>query len=179
METVANILFDINNNDWNAIENKLKNFTSGKFEIKKNVISNTSGIIGLWYIPKYLTDEELINIKKQLAYEIKFNPLNKNNLKSRRVAHYGYNYSYNRSGLTKASSIPEYLLSLVDPNRINKLLKTSLINKQFEQLIINEYKPGQQIAYHTDHCEQFGPIIACLTVGQPIPIKFKKIKKKK
>ena len=173
METVISILFDLKNNNWNIIENKLK-----KNEIAKShqiiAVPNTSDIIGLWYIPNYLTTEELELIKKKLANEIIFDPLSKGNLKSRHVAHYGYNYSYNRTGLTKASPIPDYLLTLVEPKRINDILKTKLFNKEFEQLIINEYKPGQQIAYHIDHQKQFGSVIACLTIGQSVPIKFKK-----
>ncbi len=45
---------------------------------------------------------------------------------------------------------------------------------KMNQIIINEYKPGQQIAYHTDHIKLFGPVIACITIGQSIPIYFRK-----
>lgn len=69
--------------------------------------------------------------------------------------------------------IPDYLANLVSANRINKTIGSDLITNSFEQLIINEYLPGQQIAYHIDHVTQFGPIVACITVGQAVPIKLK------
>lgn len=170
MDTVASILFDLQNNDWNAAEIKLRNF--GLEKPKKTISSNVENISGLWYIPNYLTEKEINSFKKKIDTEINFSHLG--NTKSRRVAHFGYNYSYDQTGLTKASPIPDYLLTLVDPNKINDVLGINLIDKPFQQLIINEYKPGQQIAYHTDHPTQFGSVIACITIGQSVPIKFKK-----
>ena len=130
------------------------------------------GIEGLWYIKNYLTNEELAMIKEKLDTEIELEPLSKST-NSRRVAHYGYYYSYDRSGLNEAPAMPEYLAKLVTNKRINTVTGTSIVDKTFEQLIINEYKPGQQIAYHTDHIKQFGPVIACITIGKSVPIKFK------
>jgi len=85
------------------------------------------------------------------------------------VVHYGYSYAYDRSGLRATVPIPDYLDVLVDMNRINNICH---ISKAFDQLIINQYKPKQQIAPHIDHVNQFGPIIACITLGQSVPIIF-------
>jgi len=142
------------------------------------VTQNTNNIKGLWYIENYLSLDELSTIKKKLKKDIKSEPITNSSM-SGMVAHYGYYYSYDRSGLSVAPAIPDYLRKLIDPTRINDLVGANLITEKFEQLIINEYKPGQQIAYHTDHVKQFGPIIACITVGQAIPIKFKLDQKEK
>ncbi|XWV25544.1 2Og-Fe(II) oxygenase [Tupanvirus deep ocean] len=138
------------------------------------IIPNAYGIEGLWYITNYLTPDELNNVKEKIDNgDIKLEPISKK-FKSRRVAHYGYYYSYDRTGLKTAPSIPDYLDRLASVDKINNLVGEKIINDtKFDQVIINEYEPGQQIAYHTDHIKLFGPIVACITVGQAVPINFK------
>jgi alkylated DNA repair dioxygenase AlkB len=58
------------------------------------------------------------------------------------------------------------------PERINQIINTDLIKNNMDQLIINEYKPGQGIAAHIDHEKFFGPIIICLTVFSGTEINF-------
>lgn len=135
------------------------------FEI--SVHRNYNGIDGLWYIQNYLMPSEISDIKTFIK-TINLQPLG--NINSRRVAHYGYYYSYDRSGLKTAPKIPSFLKKLI---RINDSIRYDLIKKPFDQVIINEYKYNQQIAYHTDHIKQFGPIIACITIGESVPIYFK------
>jgi alkylated DNA repair dioxygenase AlkB len=133
------------------------------------VTKDMAGITGLFYIENYLSATEMDLITEKLSTDIKFEGIY--GKKSRRVAQYGYYYSYDRSGLKVAPPIPNYLAALVSVDRINNLIE-NLITTNFDQLIINEYYPNQKIAYHTDHPSQFGPIIACLTVGQCVPINF-------
>ena len=126
------------------------------------MLSNCEGINGLYYIENYLDEYNLNDVKKFIQ---NVNLEHIGNRASRRVAHYGYYYSYDRSGLKTAPQIPVEL---------NNLIYLPLLNDvNFDQIIINEYKPGQKIAYHTDHQTLFGPIIACITVGQEVPIYFK------
>ena len=131
---------------------------------------NFQDIPGLWYIPKFLTEKE-IAVVEALIKDTQLKPIT-NTPHSRRVAHFGYEYSYDRSGTRPADPIPEPLQSLVSKPKINNMLGIHLLTQEFNQLIINEYKPNQQISYHTDHTTQFGSIIACLTVGTAVPIKF-------
>lgn len=130
------------------------------------IISNFNGIFGLFYIEDYLSEEKLNKIKKYLN-ELEFSAISSAN-NSRRVAHFGYYYSYDRTGLTPAPAIPEFLNDLVNDIEI-----TSKGFTTFDQVIINEYKPGQGIAPHTDHTKLFGPIIACITIGSSVPITFR------
>lgn len=175
------MITDLENNNLNALEVKYKEYFKNQTcqSLLKQIVTdaptvskNFSGIEGLWYIENYLSEDELNMIKNKINEEIDLVPITKSSA-SRKVAHYGYYYLYDRSGLKEAPKIPNYLESFVLPERINKLVNEDLVNVPFEQLIINEYLPGQQIAFHIDHVKQFGPMIACITVGQSVPIKFK------
>jgi len=157
----------------NILINELIDFIDNEANVIKSiVIKNIHNINGLYYIPNFLTNNELDIIKNKLNSEIELESIFGKT--SRRIVHYGYYYSYNRSDLKVAPAIPEYLSRLVDPDRINNIIGENIIIKKYDQLIINEYNPDQKITYHTDHTKQFGPIIMCITVGQSVPIKFKK-----
>lgn len=171
------MLMDVVNNDIKSLAQKEKYHIRHRQSIINNVspvvTENTDGINGLWYIKNYLSPIEIYSLKEKiLVDQVKFEPIT-NSTNSRRVAHFGYYYSYDRSGLKEAPAIPDALSSIVDGCRINKLLGKNIIAEDFEQLIINEYKSSQQIAYHIDHVKQFGPVIACITIGQAVPISFK------
>lgn len=137
----------------------------------EQVINNAYDIPGLYYIKNYLNQLEINTIMNKIQSEIKFESISKAT-NSRQVSHFGYYYSYDRSGVTPADPIPDYLNDLVDINRINNICGENVICNSFDQLIINQYKPQQQIAPHIDHTTQFGPIIACITVGKSVPIIF-------
>lgn len=192
-ELIFNMVDNINNNNIEELEKNHKEFcekTNPDVILKKlsaithateainnekniNVTMDMGGIKGLWYIENYLSQDELAMIKEKITNgEIELDPISKSAI-SRKVAHYGYYYSYDKTGLKPAPVIPDYLENLVHAKRINDIVGTALIKIPFEQVIINEYQPGQQIAYHTDHTKLFGPIIACVTVGESVPIHFK------
>lgn len=167
---IKEMILDLQNENIEALENKYQNYF---YKNKPLITKDMDGISGLWYIQDYLTTAEIEMFNKKLSNdEIELESIStKQN--SRRVAHYGYYYSYDKTGLKPAPAIPDYLEKLADVERINKILRFDLIKKPFEQVIINEYKPCQEINYHTDHKVLFGSIIACITVGQSVPIKFK------
>lgn len=168
---LAEMIENLLNNDIIALEKNDIEYKKILYSDIPSIISNAFDINGLYYIPKYVPKHEIDHLKNLIAENIKLEPIS-SSANSRRVAHYGYFYSYDRTGLKPADPIPLDLHKLADSKRINKLVD-GLINKEFDQVIINEYKPGQQIYYHTDHTKLFGEIIACVTIGQPVPIKFK------
>lgn len=136
---------------------------------------------GLYYIPDYLTDQEIADIMNLLKTNKEWKTVGKST-SSRRVIHYGYSYSYDRSGISKVTEIPENLKKLVSSERINKYFDTNsgfLLKNEMDQLIINEYKPGQGIFAHIDHVKYFGDVIVCLNLGSAIGIDFTKDNKKK
>lgn len=129
-------------------------------------------IPGLYYVKNYLTNDEIDSIEKFIEDSDQFKGIHKTS-NSRRVLQYGYSYGYDKSRIDKIEEIPKIFKDLVEPERISKAGK-QLFKKdeELEQLIINEYKPGQGIAYHTDHEKYFGPKIACISVGADIEINF-------
>lgn len=129
-------------------------------------------IPGLFYIPDYLSPQEISDILLFLKTQY-FKPLT-NSKNSRQVLQYGYEYPYDKklTKLNKITPIPENLLKLVDPARINKSINSDLLKNPMEQLIINKYNPGQGISAHTDHTKYFGDLIICLTVGSGTEINF-------
>lgn len=92
---------------------------------------------------------------------------------SRKVQHYGYTYNY-KSGKTKTETepIPDEFRSL-----INSLKKKSdglgILPKKYEfnQVIVNNYEPGQGISAHTD-VKEYGVIIGCYTIGSGATMRF-------
>lgn len=87
-----------------------------------------------------------------------------NDLK-RRVQQYGYRYDYRRKGLNADSEIgplPDWSLELLD-----RFHREGMIDATFNQLIINEYTPGQGIAFHVDCRPCFGDTIFSVSLGSP------------
>lgn len=142
-----------------------------------NVNINFEGVPGLIYVADFMVESEVKQIQEYIA-DINFEPIT-NAPNSRRVAQYGYTYSYDRSGVKVTEPIPPILHNLVTSSKINNIVKSNILGYEFDQLIINEYTPGQQIAYHTDHPTQFDDIIVCITIGQSVPIMFKNEEKTK
>lgn len=136
---------------------------------------NYNNIGGLYYIPNYISKKRVKKLEDKINAEIQLQPISNNN-NSRRVAHYGYTYSYDRSGLNKAPEIPIFLKEIIIPEKLEYLNDPDLNQfvNNYDQVIINEYKPGQKINYHIDHTSMFGKVIICLTIGECVPIKFKK-----
>lgn len=81
----------------------------------------------------------------------------------RRVQHYGYLYNYKRSTVDPSMYMGEL------PDWANDLVEILIANPDFgiipDQMIINEYLPGQGISHHID-CEPcFGDVIASFSLN--------------
>ena len=86
------------------------------------------------------------------------------------MQHYGYVYDYRRRTVTadmKLGDLPKWSYEFVD------LLETQpAFSIRADQMIINEYIPGQGIAHHID-CEPcFGDIIASLSLNSTCIMTF-------
>jgi alkylated DNA repair dioxygenase AlkB len=88
----------------------------------------------------------------------------------RRVQHYGYRYDY-KSRSVDASQflgpLPDWCLPF-----LQQLLQDGLIMQMPDQLIINEYLPGQGIAAHIDCRPCFGDVIFSLSLGSTCLMEF-------
>ncbi|MEM6413331.1 MAG: alpha-ketoglutarate-dependent dioxygenase AlkB [Pseudomonadota bacterium] len=90
----------------------------------------------------------------------------------RRVQHYGYRYDYKARRVDETSylgPLPEWLGTLCD-----RLVNQMIFDTKPDQVIINEYKPGQGISPHTDCIPCFGDTIASLSLKSSCKIKFAK-----
>jgi len=96
----------------------------------------------------------------------------------RRVQHYGWRYDYRARTISRDMEIgplPDWLREIAD------LLyqKRSPDGKRYfeatpNQVIVNEYEPGQGIAMHVDrHC--FGPTIATISLGDDWQMEFLRV----
>ena len=114
-----------------------------------------------FYQDNFVNSNEILRIIQKRDNDFK----NINSAKSRRIAQYGYEYTYTTKTVNKISPIPPEL------NFDEKISEALGKKVEFDQLIINEYKPKQSIAPHIDS-SVFGPIIACISVGADGKIVF-------
>jgi alkylated DNA repair dioxygenase AlkB len=82
---------------------------------------------------------------------------------TRRVQHYGYMYDYKRRRVDSSMRIADPPAWIQEYSE--RLYKDSIFNKIPDQVIVNEYKPGQGISKHID-CEPcFTDTVASLSLG--------------
>jgi len=92
------------------------------------------------------------------------------NLLKRRVQHYGYEYSYQqRTASKRAAEMPGFAKDIAQ-----RLVSETFFAKLPDQLIINEYTPGQGIAAHTD-ARVFGDTIVSLSLGSACSFVFTRL----
>ena len=86
---------------------------------------------------------------------------------SRRTQHYGYLYDYkSRSAASKTTPIPGWSESIR-----SRLTEQGLLTTSPDQLIVNEYKPGQGIAAHVDS-GVFADGIVSVSLGSDVVMEF-------
>ncbi len=121
-------------------------------------------IDGMRYIPNFITTEEHSVLMAKIDSESWSTEL------KRRVQHYGYRYDYKERAVTPSmylGSLPDFVSPIVD-----RMMERELFKDRPDQLIINEYEPGQGISAHID-CEPcFGDIIASVSLGWAYEMDF-------
>jgi alkylated DNA repair dioxygenase AlkB len=127
-------------------------------------------IDGLLYIQNFIDEKEEVDL---------FHAINKEHWMTsirRRVQHYGWKYDY------KARTI-DYSMYLGDlpawaKPYAERLCSQGLLTRMPDQIIVNEYQPGQGIANHVD-CEPcFGETIISLSLGSTAIMDFINLKTK-
>lgn len=121
-------------------------------------------IKGLRYIPDFISEEE------QSALLISIDALLWNNDLKRRTQHYGYKYDYTKKSINKEAyvgPIPDFIQPL-----IARFSEHQIDLSKADQVIVNEYQPGQGIAKHVDCVPCFGPVIASLSLGSSCVMEF-------
>ncbi len=119
-----------------------------------------SNIRGLTYIENFITEDD----EKYFIDNInncKWNTENK-----KRIQYYGYKYPYkNTRELITTTPIPNFLKVILD--KVNQET-----NKKIDQIIINEYIPGQGIFPHIDNMHLFSDTIIILSLQSNIIMDF-------
>ena len=113
---------------------------------------------GLQFLPSFLTPEQEADCVSRIdAAEGQW----LNDLR-RRVQHYGWRYDYKARAVTPdmhIGALPDWLADLA--KRLYD--ETGLFDRVPEQVIVNEYEPGQGIATHIDH-PGFGPTVCTISL---------------
>lgn len=121
-------------------------------------------ILGLQLLTHYIPEEIEKNLINEIESQLWLNDL------SRKVQHYGYKYDYKAksvSDLIRLDQIPDWL-DIIS----SKLKQENHFKEKPNQIIINEYIPGQGISNHID-CEPcFGNVIASLSLASDIVMNF-------
>lgn len=81
----------------------------------------------------------------------------------RRVQHYGYRYDYKARKVDPSmylGPLPAWAKPLTA-----RLVADSYMPLCPDQLIVNEYEPGQGITAHVDCVSCFGPVVCSITLG--------------
>lgn len=134
--------------------------------IEPKIVDLQGHIDGLSLVKNLVSDFEhdklIISIdEKEWSNELK-----------RRVQHYGYKYNYKSRSITsemEADPIPNWALEIGI-----KLRDLGVFDTVPDQLIINEYLPGQGISEHID-CEPcFLDTVVSLSLGSSAVMKFTK-----
>ena len=113
---------------------------------------------GLKFVENFLTSEQQAKCVQQVdaavdewRYDL-----------SRRVQHYGWRYDYKARSITPdmhIGALPDWLHKIAQ--RLHD--ETGLFDRVPEQVIVNEYQPGQGIAMHIDH-RGFGPTVCTISL---------------
>lgn len=88
----------------------------------------------------------------------------------RRMQHYGYRYDYKARSVSHdlyLGALPDWLAGYAD-----RLHGEGLFRQRPDQVIVNEYQPGQGIAPHIDYVPCFDETIASFSLGSSCMMDF-------
>ncbi len=133
------------------------NFTDLAHIPSSLILNDISHIPGLLYVPNFITRPEEKGFIKAINTEPWLSDI------KRRVQHYGYKYDYKARSIDYSmflGALPTWAQPIARRLHVEKF-----IDQQPDQLIINEYLPGQGIANHVD-CEPcFGDTVISVSLG--------------
>jgi alkylated DNA repair dioxygenase AlkB len=132
--------------------------------LEKKPNSSTERISGLTCISDFITPAEEAALLDTIDQQSWLTDL------KRRVQHYGWKYDYTARRVDEAMRLgpmPEWLMDYC-----RRLYKDGHFPKLPDQVIINEYQPGQGIAPHVDCVPCFDKTIVSLSLGSSCLMEF-------
>jgi len=128
------------------------------------IMNDISMIQGLTYIPNFIDKLEVESFIDSINSEQWLSDI------KRRVQHYGYKYDYKARSIDNSmfiGQLPSWAKTMAQ-----RLFDEKYISVLPDQLIINEYEPGQGIANHVD-CEPcFGDTVISISLGSSCVMDF-------
>lgn len=121
-------------------------------------------IPGLRYIPDFIAADTETALLAAIDQQSWLSDL------KRRVQHYGWRYDYKARGITedlRIGAIPDWLAGLC-----KRLSAEGIFSRAPDQVIINEYQPGQGISAHVDCVPCFGDTVASISLGSVCVMDF-------
>ncbi len=119
---------------------------------------------GLLYLPEFIAPSQERELLEQIDRQPWLTDL------KRRVQHYGYKYDYRARAIDEAmnlGAIPDWLHAILEQQ-----VARGMFSEKPDQVIINEYQPGQGITAHID-CEPcFGDTVVSLSLGSACVMEF-------
>jgi len=134
-----------------------------EISFQRDTEDDIKGISGLVYEPKFLNEDECRNLLREIDSQPWMSDL------QRRVQHYGWRYDYSARIVTeelKIGPLPDWILDIAE-----RLPQMGWFDRIPDQVIVNEYEPGQGIALHADR-DCFGPVVATVSLGDKWPMEF-------
>jgi alkylated DNA repair dioxygenase AlkB len=123
-----------------------------------------SSIPGLTYLPDFIDEQTEAELIRTIDTQPWITEL------KRRVQHYGYRYDYKARNVTPESylgALPDWVSPYADQLRVGGAFPALP-----DQVIVNEYQPGQGIAPHIDCVPCFTDTIASLSLGSTCIMEF-------
>lgn len=113
-------------------------------------------IAGLSYQSSYVSTDEQVRLVADIEQQPWITDL------KRRVQHYGYRYDYTRRTVDPdmyLGPLPSWIMPLAQ-----RLYGEGIFDAMPDQVIINEYEPGQGISAHIDCIPCFGEVVASISL---------------
>lgn len=108
---------------------------------------------GFKIVRNFLNSKE----QKTLLNTIDANPWS--TVLKRKTQHYGYTYDYKKTSVEKAKDIPKQFTKV-----FTKLINSKIVDNIPDQVLVNEYLPGQGISAHVN-AKTFKDNIISITLG--------------
>ena len=122
---------------------------------------------GLCVVEDFITEDEEEELIRKVERDIEEQADNKvqEELKHRRVVHYGYKFRYGSNDVDledplAEEGMPEHVTRVVD-----KLVGW---DQKPDQCTVNRYDPGHGISQHVDNPDAFSSTISSLSLGSPV-----------